>query len=137
METMMGVDFSRVRNREDAGSQLEQGIESERIRSFLLKNIRRNADGKFGWKINVGALYRNLDKVMGGLDLERYSGGEEIVGFPVLFVRGEESDYVTDDDILNIHRIFPAARVATIPGAGHWLHVEQPALLLKTIRYFL
>ena len=69
--------------------------------------------------------------------LERYSGGEEIVGFPVLFVRGEESDYVTDDDILNIHRIFPAARVATIPGAGHWLHVEQPALLLKTIRYFL
>jgi pimeloyl-ACP methyl ester carboxylesterase len=25
----------------------------------------------------------------------------------------------------------------TIPNAGHWVHAEQPALLVKTIKYFL
>ena len=137
MEAMMRVDFSLVRNREYVESQLAVSIDSERVRNFLLKNIRRRADGKFEWRLNVQALYRNLDKVMGGLNLGRYSGGEEIVGFPVLFIRGEKSDYITDDDILNIRRVFPAARIATLPEAGHWLHVEQPSLLLKTIRYFL
>ena len=45
--------------------------------------------------------------------------------------------YISDDDILVINQIFPMARVTTIPNAGHWLHVEQASLLLKTIRYFL
>jgi esterase len=137
MEAMMGVDFSIVGSREDAESQLARSIESPRIRSFLLKNIRRTAEGGFEWRLNVPALYKNLGNVLGGLDPERYSGGEEIAGFPVLFIRGEKSDYITDDDILTIHQIFPMARVTTLPEAGHWLHAEQPSLLVKTIRYFL
>ena len=46
-------------------------------------------------------------------------------------------NYISDDDIQIIQQIFPGVRIATIPDAGHWLHVEQPALLVKTIRYFL
>ncbi|MFC2112481.1 alpha/beta fold hydrolase [Bacteroidota bacterium] len=137
MEGMMGVDFSKVNSREDVEKQLAATIESSRIRSFLLKNISRTAEKGFRWKLNVPALYANLDNILGGLDPAIYSGGEEIVGFPVLFIRGQKSNYISDDDILVINQIFPAARVTTLPDTGHWLHVEQPALLLKTIRYFL
>ena len=137
LEAMMKVDFSRVNSREDVDKQLAGSIESRRIRSFIVKNISRDGDKGYRWRLNVPVLYESLGNVLGGLEAGKYSGGEEIAGFPVLFIRGEKSDYITDDDILVIQQIFPGARVSTIPGAGHWLHVEQPSLLIKTIRYFL
>ncbi|MCK4747711.1 MAG: hypothetical protein KAT15_11765, partial [Bacteroidales bacterium] len=137
MEGMMNVDFSLVNRREDVEHQLARSIDSPKIRSFLMKNVNRTAENGFHWKLNVPALQKALPDVMGGLEAGKYSGGEEIAGFPVLFIRGEKSDYISDDDIQVIQQIFPMARVATLPDAGHWLHVEQPTLLVKMIRYFL
>ena len=137
MEGMISVNFQDVRSREDADDQLSRSVESARIRSFLLKNIHRTADEGFHWRLNVPSLYNNLNKVLDGLDAGKYSGGEEIAGFPVLFIRGQKSPYISDDETLVIQQIFPMARITTLPDAGHWLHVEQPALLVKTLRYFL
>jgi len=137
MEGMLKTDLSIAAGREDIEKQLSLSIDSPRIRSFLLKNIYRSPENGFIWRLNVPALYENLENILGGLDADKYRGGEEIAGFPVLFIRGEKSGYITDDDILVIHQIFPMARVTTIPDTGHWLHVEQPTLLIKTIRYFL
>jgi pimeloyl-ACP methyl ester carboxylesterase len=137
MEAMLGIDFKQVTSREDVDQQLGKSIPSRKIRNFLLKNVYRKTDQSFGWKLNLRALYASLDKVLDGLDASRYSGGEEIAGFPVLFIRGERSDYITDDDLLDIRQIYPMSRVSTLPDSGHWLHVEQPSLLVKTIRYFL
>jgi esterase len=137
MEAMIGVDFTRVSNRDDVDKQLADTIQSPRIRRFLLKNIYHSSENEFRWRLNVPALYANLDNILGGLNPKKYSGGEEIAGFPVLFIRGLKSGYISDDDIIVINQIFPMARVTTLPEAGHWLHVEQPSLLVKTIRYFL
>ena len=137
IDGLMDVDFNLVKSREDVERQLAERIDNPQIRSFLLKNLKRLADKKFVWKLNVPVLQKNLAEILDGLDAEKYSGGEEIAGFPSLFIRGEKSDYITDDDIQVIYQIFPGARVTTIPNAGHWLHVEQPVLLVKTIRYFL
>jgi pimeloyl-ACP methyl ester carboxylesterase len=134
---MASVDFTMAGSREEVEMQLADRIASKRIRGFLMKNVVRDDSGAFRWKINVAALRGNLDKVLDGLSPEKYSGGEEIAGFPVLFIRGEKSSYISDDDALIINQIFPMARISTIPDAGHWLHVEQPQLLIKTLRYFL
>jgi esterase len=40
-------------------------------------------------------------------------------------------------DLQMIRDIFPTAEVVSVRGAGHWVHAEQPVLLVKTIRYFL
>ncbi len=137
MDAMMKVDFSKASSREDVEAQLAEKIASPRIRGFLLKNVVRNKDHTFRWRLNVPVLRKNLEGMLSGIDPEKYRGGEEIAGFPVLFIRGEKSDYISDDDILIIQQIYPMARVTTLPDAGHWLHVEQPELLVKTIRYFL
>jgi pimeloyl-ACP methyl ester carboxylesterase len=137
LEAMLKVDFSRARTRKDIEVQLAADVQSPKIRKFLLKNIRRTTRQGYEWKINVPVLHQNLQEILKGLDRTKYSGGEEIAGFPVLFIRGEKSDYIMDDDILVIHQIYPMARVTTLPDAGHWLHVEQPSLLIRTIRYFL
>jgi len=134
---MLSVDFSRVKRREDVNEQLARVIHSQKIRSFLMKNVARNGGGNYYWKLNTAVLAKELTSVFEGMDLSKYSPGTGITGFPVLFIRGEKSDYITDDCIPDIRLLFPMAEIVTIPGAGHWLHAEQPDLLVKTIRYFL
>jgi pimeloyl-ACP methyl ester carboxylesterase len=135
--SMLKVDFSRVEKREDVEEQLAGSIPSSRIRSFLMKNLMRNKVGAYRWRLNIEVIADEMDAIFAGLELDAQGAPEGITAFPVLFVRGEESDYISDDCILEIKQIFPGAEFATIPGAGHWLHVEQPDLLVKTIRYFL
>ncbi len=134
---MLKVDFNRVEKREDVDEQLAGSISSSRIRSFLMKNVIRNKDGTYRWRLNIEAIADEIDAIFAGLELSGYANGRGITGYPVLFVRGEHSDYISDDCILEIKQVFPDAEFATIPGAGHWLHVEQPDLLVKTIKYFL
>ena len=134
---MLSVDFSQVKKREDVNEKLARTIHSRRIRSFLMKNVSRSREGNYPWKLNAAVIKKELSSIFEGIDLSKYSPGTGITGFPVLFIRGEKSDYITDDCIPDIKQIFPMAEIASIPQAGHWLHAEQPDLLVKTIRYFL
>jgi pimeloyl-ACP methyl ester carboxylesterase len=45
-----------------------------------------------------------------------------------------ESRYILDQDIPDIRNIYPEADIIDIPGAGHWLHAEQPALFLAAVQ---
>ena len=73
---------------------------------------------------------------MDGIEGDRFENGKGISKFPVLFIRGEKSNYITDNDHNLIRTIFPKAEITTIPNAGHWVHAEQPKLLVKTVEYF-
>ena len=134
---MNRVDFSQVTSRQQVEDELAQSIENVRVRQFLMKNLHRNRDNSFNWSLNVAALEQNMTHILEGMNQQDFEKGNGIVGFPVLFVRGADSKYILDEDIDNIIlTIFPFAEVVTIPKAGHWLHVEQPSLLVKNILYF-
>jgi len=134
---MLSVDFSRVKSRGEVEQMLSSTIKSPRIRQYLLKNVHRNHDGSFSWKINVRTLHDNLPAIMDGFNPDKLTEKSRITAFPVLFVKGEKSNYIQDQDKWLIRSIFPSSKMVTIPGAGHWLHAEQPELLVKTIKYFL
>ncbi len=133
LNAMQSVDFSGVKTREEIDARLEVYIKSFRIRNFLMKSIKRNRDNSFSWKINVPVLIKELPATLEGVGYT----SQRISGFPVLFIKGENSDYITDEDIPAIINLFPAAEFITIPGAGHWLHAEKPELVIKTLREFL
>lgn len=137
IDAMLELDLSNAESREEIDQALAVKIGSERIRSFLLKNVRRDPSGKFSWRLNLKALRDNLDRIMDGLDTGRIIAEGGITGFPALFVSGEKSDYIQAGDLHMIRTIFPVADLVTIPNAGHWVHAEQPDLLVKNIRYFL
>lgn len=137
IDAMLELDLTRAESREDLDQALSIKIGSERIRSFLMKNLRRNSDGSFSWRINLTALRENLDLIMDGLDAGQIIAEGGITGFPTLFVSGARSDYITTEDHQMIRSIFPVAEFVTIPESGHWVHAEQPALLVKNIKYFL
>ncbi|HER07576.1 MAG TPA: alpha/beta fold hydrolase [Bacteroides sp.] len=137
IDAMLEVDLSKMETREDMDHALRSSVGSERIRGFLLKNVRRDRKGNFHWRINLEALRNHLDDIFDGLDTERIIRNGGITGFPVLFIAGAQSDYIRAEDHTLIRSVFPAAEIVTIPNAGHWLHAEQPDLLLKNINYFL
>lgn len=133
MAAMLNVDFSRVKSRKDVDQMMSGTIRSAKVRGFLLKNLQRNTDHSYSWQINVGTIIRELPSIMEEIGKDHHG----ITGFPVLFIRGENSDYILDEDIPGIKKLFPFADLVTISGAGHWLHVEKPGLLVKTMKYFL
>ena len=134
---MMQVDFSKVDNRMDVDVILAETIKSQRTRQFLLKNIKRKDQNTLSWKINLEALHNSLPDIMDGLNPVDVNKGKGIHGFPVLFFKGGDSDYISDPDFPVIQKVFPTAEIVTIPNAGHWLHAEQTELFLKNLKYFL
>lgn len=136
IDAMLEIDVGSMESREEVSHALAGKIGSERIRMFLLKNLTRNREKKFCWKINLPVLKEYLEEIMDGLETDKYIRKGGITGFPVLFIRGENSDYIQPKDHDTIRRLFPAAEIVSIPNSGHWVHAEQPELLIKTVTYF-
>ncbi len=137
LRSMAEVDFSLVHSRDEVDRALAINIGLERIRLFLMKNLERDEHKGFRWKINVETLMKCLDSILSGMNEKDFEQGGEITGFPVLFIQGANSNYILDSDLPLIKTIFPYSEFAVIPGAGHWLHVEQPGLLVETILRFM
>jgi len=137
MDAMLSVDFSKVQKRENVEEQLSASIPEPRIRQFLLKNLHRNKNNTFEWILNLKALKNNLYEILDGLNVENFKNGYGVVGFPTLFLKGGNSDYITNEDDKLIRTIFTYAEIETIPNAGHWLHAEQPEIFVKKILEFI
>lgn len=123
LNAIRSVDAASVKTREEADALLSQQIDSEKIRSMLLKNLERVSGNGFRWKLNADALYNNITKIIDGF------GRDEIypvTGFPVVFLKGSLSAYLPGSDNRFIEQLFPAAEIINLEGAGHWIHTERP-----------
>jgi pimeloyl-ACP methyl ester carboxylesterase len=127
---LLGMDLSKMTERSAAEAYLSERIPDFGTRQFLLKNITRNDDGTFNWKMNLPVLWEHYASVLASVQ-------GEIFDKPTLFVRGSRSNYIKDAEIPFIHALFPQAEIVTIEDAGHWVHADQPAKLLAVLRAFL
>lgn len=130
-EAMLSMDFDLVRNRNEADEWLQRTISSLPVRQFLLKNLVRDAEGRFRWKFNLRGLQDQYDSINVAIESE--------VPFdkPVLILAGEHSAYILPEDEEPLKALFPQAILKTIPGAGHWIHADQPDLLKDEVVGFL
>ena len=131
LEALRALDLAAYRTRAEINAALRPQIPSDGIRSFLLKNLQRDGQGGYGWKMNLDAIYRHYDRLNGGLEADGTFEG------PTLFVRGSASDYVADEDTELIISFFPEAEIVTIDGAGHWVHAEKPQEFGEVVLGFL
>lgn len=127
---LQGLDLTAVRYREDADQALTPEIPDPTVRAFLLQNLRRTRQG-FRWQCNLDLIADALPAISGWpTEVDgRYDG-------PVLWLRGGRSGYVRDEHVPAMQRLFPRARLDTIPDAGHWLHSEQPDAVAEALRAF-
>jgi pimeloyl-ACP methyl ester carboxylesterase len=134
IEAMQAIDLAELGQRADADAALEQAVPSSTVRGFLLQNLRLDGEG-WRWQVNLEVLGRDLATVGGWPedalgDLTPYDG-------PVLWIGGENSDYVKAEYAQAMDRWFPRTRRVTIKGAGHWVHSEQPEVFVEVLQAFL
>jgi pimeloyl-ACP methyl ester carboxylesterase len=132
LTSMAAVDLSRVTRRSDADAQLLERIPDTTIRQFLLQNLRPAGGGSYAWQPNLAMLTDALDEILGWPQFAAppYTG-------PVVWIAGENSNYIRAEDDAPMRALFPRVRKATIRDSGHWVHSEQPERFLATLRYFL
>ncbi len=127
------IDLSGLKSRSEADEMLQVSIKSKKIRQFLLKNLKRNSDKSFSWKLNINSIKSHVNEVFDG-----FNPDEKIeIKTPTLFIKGEKSDYIDKEDILYIKRTFNFYKLAEIKSAGHWIHSEQPEILIEIILNFM
>lgn len=138
MQAMIELDFSQMETRKDIEKYLSQRIDNLSIVQFLLKNVhRRKENHQFEWRINIGVLYDNLDEIISGVNERWFEDRKPIFNYPVLFIKGENSKYIQQEDYPSIRQIYPDAIIKVIPDAGHWLHADQPQLFMEVLEHFL
>lgn len=125
------VNLKSLKSRKDAEDQMAKVISNIGVRLFILKNLNRDKDGNFSWKLNVDAIEKGIEEVGESI--------EEGVSFDgdTLFISGGKSDYIQDQDHSMIKSYFPKAEIATVKGAGHWVHAEKPEELSDLVLNFL
>lgn len=116
---LAAIPVAELTSRNEADTILNEYVSDSGTRQFLLKNLQRNPDGGFSWKMNLKVIREKLSNV--GSDLIH----EGTFSNPVLFVRGNRSSYILDTDIPRIREFFPKAEIETME-TGHWVQAEKP-----------
>jgi pimeloyl-ACP methyl ester carboxylesterase len=132
----MSVNMPEITSRREVESILSEKIPSKKVRGFIMKNLQRTSDNSFRWKINALTLINNLENILGGIDRNNIFR-QQVTGFPVIFLKGADSDYLPPEDFSDIKQIFPAAEFITVPGAGHWIHSDRPEEVIMSIKKLL
>jgi pimeloyl-ACP methyl ester carboxylesterase len=133
LQLLEDPDLSRFHSRLELDQFFGSKIREESLRLFLLKNIHRTHAGFFEWKINAKVLRETFHAIVSEMDQSWFEDKMPVTAYPVTFVRGLNSEYVSDDDWKTIRKIYPDAKLVDFEGAGHWLHAEQPSKLVATI----
>ncbi len=131
LDALNSIDFTKQTSRKLIDEKLAEKIPEIGVRQFLLKSIYWKEKGQLDFRFNLQSLTENNDEV--GVALPSFT----IFEGETLFLKGENSGYISSNEepIINAH--FPNNRIVTIKNAGHWLHAENPKDFLKALEDFL
>ncbi|HHU15535.1 MAG: alpha/beta fold hydrolase [Kiritimatiellae bacterium] len=125
------LDLAAATRRSELDEALSRWVPQQVTRDFLLKNVVRDAEGRFVWRVPLRALIDNYRTVSDAPPLTApYEG-------PALFVAGATSPFRLMADETLIRGWFPAAVFTEIADAGHLVHVDQPELFVQRVGEFL
>ncbi|NEN21992.1 alpha/beta fold hydrolase [Cryomorpha ignava] len=119
------LDLPNLESRKDAEVEMEAIIPNFTVRQFLLKNLYRKTKTEFAWRVNFPVLEEKMDEILAALP-------GNVVEKPSLFIYGEKSNYIKEEDFDALRKIFPKAKFAALP-TGHWVHAEDAEGFYKIV----
>ena len=124
------VELANITSRKEAQSALSKYIIDKSTQQFLLKSLY-NDNNIWAWRFNLRLLHQDYPKLSDAItSVQPYVG-------PVLFIKGENSDYLLSEHKNAVVQLFPNSQSKMINGTGHWLHAEKPEQCAKIILAFL
>lgn len=131
INALKSIDFEVVNSRKQADEMLSETIKDEGIKQFLLKNLYWKSEHQLAFRFNVQSLANNI----------KHFGKEVVfnqqIATPTLFIKGENSTYITASDLSIIKENFKNVQVDIIKNAGHWVHAENPTNFNQSVLKFL
>lgn len=134
LATLRQLPLETMSSHIEADRWLSHHIKEARLRGFLLKNLAKE-NGKLVWRLNLAAISYQLPNIMEGLDAHNPMHTNQR-SFPILFIKGGKSEYISESDLDAIKLYYPEAQLVRVEEAGHWLHAEQPEQLIKLLLDF-
>ena len=123
------LNLSEYTSRGEAERVLEVHLENPGVRQFLLKNLYWKTKGELAWRMNVTILEKKMGEILSAIP-------KQVVLTTTIFIRGELSNYILDEDIPDIENVFPDSEFETISGAGHWVHAEAQEEFIHAVLGF-
>ncbi len=130
-EALNNLDLSRFSRLKEVVDALAPEIPPLDVRMFLVKNLTRDKTHQFQWKINIKAITNHFEEILKPPSLN------QLFDKPTLFIRGEKSEYLVQADIESARKTFPQAKMLTVKGAGHWVHIDAPEVFAEVVRGFI
>jgi pimeloyl-ACP methyl ester carboxylesterase len=106
------------------------GRGSRAVRRGVQHNAKQHGDGSWSWRWDArqrGERDYAFDETAAAL--ARFAG-------PILLVRGELSDIVTDDLVSAFAAVHPDTQLVTVAGAGHAVQGDRPVELAQVLVAF-
>jgi pimeloyl-ACP methyl ester carboxylesterase len=120
---------------EDAWKRMQEEnkhLSPEQARHLTQHGVNQNEDGTYSWKFdNYVRSWPPYD-----MPLAEVEGLWARIACPTLLVYGKES-WASNPEKDGRARHFRQAEVATLEGAGHWVHHDRLAEFLALVRRFL
>jgi esterase len=132
VRAMRALDLETITRRRVADTWLAATIADPAERAFLLQSLVFG-DDKPHWRLNLAAIETALPLLAG---FPSFAPGTAYDG-PALFIAGGRSNALRPEREPAVTGLFPAAELARIDDAGHWVHAEQPDAFLALVGRFL
>jgi len=132
IEGLKSIPLNSLKSRNEADELLAQWVKGEMVRQFLLKNLKREQDGSFSWKLNLSAISENITSMMEGI-----ASSDKKSEVRTLFIKGGLSNYIPTEREEGLSKYFTNSSLAKIEEAGHWVHAEKPKEFINAILAFL
>lgn len=130
LDGLHDIPLDEIANRAEADERLRAFVPEAEVRQFLLKNLARNEEGGFLWRLNLPAIDRHIEDLGSGMIFSGKHDG------PCLFIRGKKSNYYEPGDEARIKAIFPNAEFLTL-DTGHWVQAEKPEEFARVVLTYL
>lgn len=131
LKGLSALDFDIIKSRGEADEVLSTYVSDAGTRQFLLKNLYWIEKGKLALRMNLNVLKEEVSEI--GESLPEHARFDK----ETLFLKGDRSEYISDEDESAIKNHFSRVEIETIKNAGHWLHAENPNDFFEAVIKFI
>jgi len=130
LQTMHDLDLANTSSRAAASQALSHGIPDPVVRQFLLKNLVKNEEGRYFWRIPLRFLIDTYEQIGQAIDDHNTSPT------PTAVIYGTKSNYVGERDLEKFRSTYENFSSSAVE-AGHWVHAEKSTIVIELIQKFI